>query len=85
MLRDRVFYPEWKAHVGPFEALYELEGLVDDLQRLDSRIEDTVRLARSGGASWIQVGRAARLSRQGAQQRWAHLDQVDANSTALGR
>lgn len=30
-------------------------------------------VVRTGGASWTQVGRAASLSKQGAQQRWGRL------------
>ncbi len=70
---DRVFAPEWSAHVAPFAALTDLEQLVDQLRDVETRIADTVRLARTGGASWAQVGRAAGLSKQGAQQRWSHL------------
>ncbi len=57
----------------PFAALTDLEQLVDQLRDVETRIAETVRLARTGGASWTQVGRAAGLSKQGAQQRWSHL------------
>lgn len=78
-LADRVFAPAWDAHVAPFAALSDLEQLVDQLRDVETRIADTVRLARTGAASWAQVGRAAGLSKQGAQQRWSHLtpDTID--------
>ena len=56
---ERVFAPEWYAHVAPFAALTDLEQLVDQLRDVETKIEDTVRLGRAGGASWAQVGRAA--------------------------
>jgi hypothetical protein len=69
-IEDRIFVPEWDAHVAPFVALYDLDALTDQLRDIERRIIDTVQLARAGGASWAEVGRAAGLSRQGAQQRW---------------
>lgn len=67
---DRFFAPAWEAHVAPYVALYDLDELTDQLRDLEQRIVDKVQLARAGGASWAEVGRAAGLSRQGAQQRW---------------
>ena len=72
-VQDRVFLPEWQAHVAPFEATSQLEALIEDLHGIEARIEEKVRLARSGGASWTDVGRATGLTRQGAHQRWGHL------------
>jgi hypothetical protein len=72
-LGDEVFLPQWQSHVEPFEALFGLKALVEDLRGLETRIEDRVRLARIGGASWSQIGNAAGLTKQGAQQRWARL------------
>lgn len=70
---DRVFAPAWAAHVEPFVALFDLEQLVDQLRAIETSIDDKVRVARTGGASWAQVGRASGRSKQGAQQRWSHL------------
>lgn len=69
-VEDRIFAPAWDAHVAPFVALHDLDELTDQLRDLEQRITDKVQLARTGGASWADVGRAAGLSRQGAQQRW---------------
>ncbi len=69
-IEDRFFAPAWDAHVAPYVALYDLDELTDQLRDLEERIVDKVQLARAGGASWAEVGRAAGLSRQGAQQRW---------------
>lgn len=70
---EEAFAREWSAHVEPFAALTELDQLVDELRSVEARINDTVRLARAGGASWSQIGRAVGLSKQGAQQRWGQL------------
>lgn len=72
-LEDSWAAPEWDAHVAPFAALADLEQLVDQLRDVETSIADKVRLARTGGASWTQVGRAAGLSKQGAQQRWGQI------------
>jgi hypothetical protein len=67
---EAAFEAEWAAHVAPFTALEDLQQLTAQLHELQARIEDTVRTARSAGASWAQLGRAAGVSKQGAQQRW---------------
>lgn len=69
-LTDRVFAPEWQTHVAPFAALTDLDGLIGELRSVETRIAKTVWLARTGGASWAQVGRSTGLTKQGAQQRW---------------
>lgn len=75
-IADRVFAPAWDAHVAPFVALADLEQILDQARDLEQRAGEKVELARAGGASWAQVGRAAGLSKQGAQQRWGHLTPV---------
>lgn len=69
----REFYPAWAAHVAPHAALYDLEQLIKQARDLEQRIGEKVQLARRCGATWSQIGRAAALSKQGAQQRWSHL------------
>lgn len=72
-LEDRVFVPEWRAHVAPYAALFELGELTEQLHTLEGQVEEKVQMARTAGASWAQIGRQAGLSKQGAQQRWGHL------------
>jgi hypothetical protein len=67
---ERVFLPEWQAHVAPYIALAELRKLAERLRALEAEVADNVRLARGAGASWAQIGRQVGLSKQGAQQRW---------------
>ncbi len=83
-IEDAVFAPEWEAHVAPFAALTDLQRLVEDLHSVEARIEQCVRLARAGGASWSQVGRAANVSKQGAQQRWGLTSRSGLGGPAIG-
>jgi hypothetical protein len=39
-----------------------------------------VRLARSAGATWTDIGRETGLSRQGAQQRWGNAEKTGSGS-----
>src|SRR6476659_3861947 len=71
---DSLMIPAWNEHVRPFEAVLELERVCAELDRLTGAAEDLVRAARGGGVSWVQIGRAAGLTRQGAQQRWGRVD-----------
>lgn len=72
-IADSTMLPAWTAHVAPFEAVLELGTVCAEIDRLSRRAEDLVASARSAGVSWSQLGSAAGLTRQGAQQRWGHL------------
>lgn len=72
-LEDRVFFSQWQAHIAPLVALVDLEQRVEQLRDIETRIADDVRLARAGGASWTQIGRAVGLSKQAALQRWGSI------------
>jgi len=55
--------------------LGHLQAAVDEFgRRLHSAKERAVLRARLNGASWGDVGTALGISRQGAQQRWRHLE-----------
>ncbi len=69
-VEDGVFFPEWQAHVAPFEALDQLGDLAGQARVIERQLSDKVQLARTAGASWSQIGREVGLSKQGAQQRW---------------
>lgn len=69
-LEEGFFVPQWREHVAPFTALGDIEQLVDELRSIEDRAAAAVTTARQHGASWSQIGRAAGLTRQGAQQRW---------------
>lgn len=70
---EDAFLLEWQVHVAPFAALSELDRLVAEHRELGDHIVEKVALAQSSGASWSEVGRAAGMSKQGAQQRWGSL------------
>jgi len=75
----RVDDPEaaWRSFVRVTSALADLEHLAAaraDARRvvegLDEEIEVAVDHLRVDGASWVQIGRALGISRQGARQRF---------------
>ena len=57
-------------HVVGAEALAEIETGAIDAARAKDRLDAAVAAARRGGASWSDIGRAARMSGQRAQERW---------------
>ena len=69
-ITDTVMLPAWEHHVAPYEAIDKLSTASAELAQLTRRVAELVDLARSGGVSWSEIGRATGLTRQGAQQRW---------------
>ena len=76
---DGVPGPEraWRAAVRVTNALPQLEELAAAraearrvVEGLDEEIEVAVEHLRVDGASWVQIGRALGISRQGARQRF---------------
>jgi hypothetical protein len=64
----------------------EIAVLIDaarTLAQAQADLDIAVRRARTAGASWNQIGDAVGLSRQGAQQRWAHLPDRSEMSTPV--
>ncbi|MBS0661288.1 MAG: hypothetical protein JSR82_23985 [Verrucomicrobia bacterium] len=60
----------WDQHIAPAD---RLDKLTDAVRAENAAREATNRLAREardGGATWDQIGRAAGITRQSAQQRW---------------
>jgi hypothetical protein len=65
------------------QELQTLKRLTIQLHELEARIEKTVGRARDGGATWEQLGRALRVKRQTAWQRYAKvLPQAEAADQA---
>jgi len=67
----------WRAAVRVAKALPQLEELAAAraearrvVEGLDEEIEVAVEHLRVDGASWVQIGRALGISRQGARQRF---------------
>lgn len=48
-VEERLFYPFWAAHVGPYPALFELDEMTAQLRELEQRIAEKVQPARSVG------------------------------------
>lgn len=72
-IEDGVMLTAWNEHLAPFEAVLELGTVSAELSRLTQRAEELVTVARAAGVAWSEIGAAAGVSRQGAQQRWGHL------------
>jgi hypothetical protein len=61
---------QWKRRHVECERLREL---VTDLTAAGVAVENEIRALRDRGASWTDIGLALGLSRQGARQRYMHL------------
>ena len=57
-------------HVSPIEALLAIDAAREEIAAATERLRGAVALARASGRSWADVGRAAGMSRQAAQERW---------------
>lgn len=55
------------------DGLTRLSALRLMVEEMDRQTADAVRLARSQGKNWGEIGKALGMSRQGARQRFAHL------------
>ena len=56
---------------------HELAQLVDLRDHLEQSIKFAIQGQRSSGRSWLHVGQALGLSRQGAFQRYGNSEKVD--------
>jgi hypothetical protein len=61
---------ELRAHIRPWKALEEVGDLAEQHARIGREIDAAVASARSGGATWADVGRAVGITRQSARERW---------------
>ena len=65
----------WRAeHAFAHDALVEVEAAAQAAAAARQRLDAAVGFARHGGASWADIGRAAGMTRQSAQERWRKLD-----------
>jgi hypothetical protein len=60
----------------------ELRSRLEEVEReVSSEMEAVTVVAKRGGATWLDIGLAAGITRQAAHQRWGHLmpppDQID--------
>ena len=61
---------DWDSHVGPLDQLGGVSDAAGELEKARQRLDQAVREARAGGASWADIGRAAGMTRQSAHERW---------------
>jgi hypothetical protein len=69
---ETVVIDEWRGHIRPYRALEEIGEAAAKVAAATRELEDAVRAARAGDATWAEIGRAAGISRQAANERWAN-------------
>jgi hypothetical protein len=62
---------EWRTHVEPFQTLEAVQDAAGLVARSTRGLDDAVAAARAASASWADIGRAAGMTRQSANERWA--------------
>jgi len=61
-------------HAFAVDALQEVAAAAAAAATARERLDDAAAFARHGGASWADIGRAAGMTRQSAQERWRRAD-----------
>ena len=65
----------WRSeHAFAHDALVEVKAAAEAAAEAKLRLDAAVGFARHGGASWADIGRAAGMTRQSAQERWRNVD-----------
>lgn len=67
---------EWRAHIRPSMALERAAEVVDTWRKAAAELDESIRDARTAGATWAEVGRAVGMSRQAAWERWHRPDEA---------
>lgn len=62
---------QWRAHIAPWKSLEDVGDLAARYAEVGRELDAAVASARSGGATWADVGRAVGITRQSARERWA--------------
>jgi hypothetical protein len=62
-------YQEWRGHLEP-RALAEVRAAAESVRKTDYQLADAVARARADGRSWADIGAAAGITRQSANERW---------------
>lgn len=61
----------WRSeHLFTAGTLEDVAAAADAISAARARLDSAVAMARHGGASWADIGRAAGMTRQSAQERW---------------
>jgi len=73
----------WRSeHAFGIDALTELKAAAAAAAQAKLRLDAAVALARHSSASWADIGRAAGMARQSAQERWRGVDVPPADDGA---
>ncbi len=65
----------WRSeHAFGIDALTEVQAAAAATTQARLRLDAAVTIARQSGASWADIGRAAGMTRQSAQERWRDVD-----------
>jgi len=73
----------WRSeHAFGIDALAEVEAAAAAASQAKLRLDAAVALARHSGISWANIGGAAGMTRQSAQERWRHVDGAPADAGA---
>lgn len=67
---DAVIF-HWRSHIRPWKALEDVGDLAEQAAKIGRELDAAVASARSGGATWADIGRAVGITRQSARERWA--------------
>ena len=68
---EEMAFERWRLdHIAPAEALDEIRAARLAERDAADRLRDSVPRARAAGRTWEEIGKAAGMSRQSAQQRW---------------
>ena len=70
-VEDDTLYPEWRAHIEPFQARYALEDAFWESKKAAIKVDEAVARAREAGVSWNDIGMATHMTKQAAHERWA--------------
>jgi hypothetical protein len=70
---EQLMRKEWRRHVDPDQTSVRIREAADAAAVAARNLDDAVALAKLAGASWETVGRAARVTRQTAHERWRHV------------
>jgi hypothetical protein len=63
---------DWERHLWPTRTLVRLGDLTAEIEGLQRQRDRVAGFARALNLTWSQIGSAAHMSRQSAQERWSH-------------
>lgn len=70
---DTLVLADWERHTAPTAGTYAVELAAAEVSQAQARLTEAVREARTRGASWEAIGKAAGMTRQSAHERWSRL------------